>query len=85
MHEGYLSLEDTDNTKTKFVFELKNFEKGTKALEKKSFLSNLGLLFRVREKDLNSFKRRLFPITKLDKITTHEPTPEPTTEPEVAK
>ena len=71
MHEGYLSLEDTDNKKTKFVFELNNFEKGTKTLEKKSFLNNLGLLFRVREKVLNSFKRRLFPITKLDKIAKH--------------
>ena len=33
-----------------------------KGLEKKSFLNNLGLLFSAREKVLNSFKSRLFPI-----------------------
>ena len=63
---------------------MKNFDKGIKALETKSFLNNLGLLFSAREKVLNSFKSRLFPIKNLDKIPTHEPTPEPATEPEVA-
>ena len=47
---------------------------------KKSFLNNLGLLFSAREKILNNFKRRLFPIKKLDKIPTHGPTCEPTPE-----
>ena len=49
---------------------------------KKFFLNNLGLLFSGREKVLNSFKSRLFPIEKLDKIPTREPTepaPKPTT------
>ena len=47
---------------------------------KKVFLNNLGLLFSGREKVLNSFKSRLFPIEKLDKIPTREPA-EPVTEP----
>ena len=51
-----------------------------KGFEKKSFLKNLELLFRTREKVLNSFKSRLFPIKNLDKT----PTREPATEPEVA-
>ena len=51
-----------------------------KILEKKYFLNNLELLFSTREKVLNSFKSRLFPITNLDKI----PTREPATKPEVA-
>ena len=32
-----------------FAIELQNFEKGTKALQKKSFLNNLGLLFSERK------------------------------------
>ena len=43
------------------------------------------LLLSVREKVLNSFKNRLFPIKNLDKIATREATLEPATEPEVAK
>ena len=41
---------------------------------KKFFLNKLGLLFSAREKVLNSFKRRLFPIKNSDKISTCEPT-----------
>ena len=40
----------------------------------KRYVSNLGLLFSSRENVFNSFKRRLFPIKKLDKIPTGEPT-----------
>ena len=84
IHERYLSLENADHKQTHSAIELKNFEKGTKRLEKKSYLDNLGLLFSEREKVLNTFKSRLFPIKYLDKIATREPTPEPATEPEVA-
>ena len=52
---------------------------------KKKFLNNLGLLFSAREKVLNSFKSRLFPIKKLHKILTRETTPEPAAETEVIK
>ena len=48
---------------------------------KKIFLNKLGLLFSAREKVLNSFKSRLFPIKNFDKISTHEPA----TKQEVAK
>ena len=37
----------------------------------------MGLLFSAREKVLNSFKSRLFPIKNLDTILTHEPAAEP--------
>ena len=47
-------------------------------------MSNLVLLLSAREKVLNSFNIRLFPIKKLDKIPTLEPTPEPATESEPA-
>ena len=50
-----------------------------------SFLNNLGLLFSAREKVLNTFKSKLFPIKNLDKIPRHEPVPEPATEPKIAK
>ena len=46
-----------------------------------SILNILGLLFSVREKVLNSFKSRLFPIKNVDKIPTHEPPPKPAAEP----
>ena len=45
------------------------------------FLDNLRLLFSLREKVLNSFRKRLFPIKNLDQIPIREPTPQP----EVAK
>ena len=37
IHEGYLSLENVGHKQNNFAIELKNFEKGTKTLEKKSF------------------------------------------------
>ena len=45
--------------------------------KKKSFLNNLGILCSAREKVLNSFRSRLFPIKNLDKIPTNEPATEP--------
>ena len=81
IHNGYLSLEKTDNKQSNFVNELKNFERGTKTLEKRSFLDNLGLLFSAREKLLDNFQSRLFPMKKLDKIPTLQPTSEPAAEP----
>ena len=47
MHEGFLSLEDADNKQSNIATELKNFDKGTEILEKKSF-NNLGLLFSAK-------------------------------------
>ena len=42
-------------------------QKATKTLENKFvFLDNLRLLFSLREKVLNSFRKRLFPIKNLD-------------------
>ena len=84
-HEGYLSLENADNTQSNFAIGLKYFEKGKKTLEKKSILNNLGLLFSARKIIFNSVKSRLFLIKNLDKIPTRQPTPEPAAEPEVAK
>ena len=43
IHEGYLSLKNTDLNQSNFVTELKNFEKCTKKLKNKYFLNNLGL------------------------------------------
>ena len=62
IHEGHLSIENVNRKQSNLAIELQNFEKGTKTLEKKSFLNNLGLLLSAREKVLNSFKGRLFPI-----------------------
>ena len=90
IHEGHLSIEETDNKQGDFAKELKNFDKGIKTLEKNSFLNNLGLLYSAREKVLNSFKSRLFPIKDFNKIPTHKPATEPevvkepATEPQVA-
>ena len=58
IQEGYLSLEDADNKQSNFDNELNNFDKSIKNL----FLSNLRLFFGAREKVLNNFKSRLFPI-----------------------
>ena len=37
IHYGYLPLEKSDYKQSNFTIVLKNFEKGTKTLEKKSF------------------------------------------------
>ena len=80
--KGHLSVEKADNKQSNFANELKNFDEGIKKLKEKACFNNLGLLFSAREKVLNSFKSRLFPIKKkLNKIPTHEPA----TDPEVAK
>ena len=84
IHEGYLSLENADLKQSNFTIESKNFEKVQKRSKKGIFY--LGLPFSGREKVLNSFKSRLFPIKNLDEIPTCQPTPEPDAEatPEVA-
>ena len=79
-HEGYISLENADLKRGNFAIELKSFEEGTKTIEKKSFLNNLGFLFSAREKALNSFENKLFPIKNLDEIPTRQPAPQPTPE-----
>ena len=56
-----------------------------KGLEKKYFLNNLGLSFSAREKVLNCYKSRLFPVKNVHESPTREPTLVPATEPEVAK
>ena len=43
IHQGYLSLEDADNEQSIFASELKNFDKGIKAVAK-SFFPHLGTL-----------------------------------------
>ena len=37
IHEGHLSIEKADNKQSNFANELKNFDKGMKTLEEKSF------------------------------------------------
>ena len=76
IHEGYLTLKDADDEQSNFVAKLKNLDKKVKIIEK----NNLGLFSSEREKVLNNFKSRLFPIKSLDKIPTHEPTLELATE-----
>ena len=51
------SLKDADDYQSKFVID-----KGIKSIDKKLFLSKIELFFTAREKVLNNFKNRLFPI-----------------------
>ena len=48
---------------------------------KKCFLNNLQFLISTREKVLNNFKSRFFPIKNFDKVPTCEATRDPATEP----
>ena len=70
-----------------FVTESKKLDKGIKTIGKRSFLSNLGLFFSSREKVLNNFRSKLFPVRILDKIPIREATFESAFEPapEIAK
>ena len=60
IHERHLSIEKADNKRSNFANKLKNFDKGIKTSEKKSFLNNLGLLFSAREKFLIVLKADCF-------------------------
>ena len=51
----------------------------TKNQIKKRFIKNVAIFLDSREKILNSFKSKIFPITNLGKT----PTPEPNTDPTV--
>ena len=74
------ALKDADDDQSNFVAKIKTLEKDKKQLII-IFWNNLELLFSTRENVLNTFKSRLFPIKKLDKIPTREPTSEVATEP----
>ena len=53
IHEGYWSLKDTDDEQRKFANKFKSIDEGIRSIEKKLFLSNIGLFFTARE---NVFK-----------------------------
>ena len=74
-------LEDADNDEeSKFATDLKSLDRGKKQL-KKFFKNNLGLLFSTREKVLNKFESRLFPIKNWAEILPTKPTPKLAPEP----
>ena len=50
-------------------------DKGKTPIEKRSFINNVGLFLSAREKMLNHFKNKIFPIKNLDKIPTLARTP----------
>ena len=62
IREGYLSLKDVDDYQKKFANKLKSIDNGIKSTDKKLFLSKIELFFTAREKVLNNFINRLFPI-----------------------
>ena len=73
-------FEDADKEKSNFVNKLIDMSQGKIPLEKRYFLNNFGLFLRAREKTLNNFKSKVFPIRNLDKIPTLEPTHDPAPE-----
>ena len=73
IHEGDLSIDGADNRQSNCINELKSFDKGTKTLDKKSFLNNLGLLFSARKNVLISFKSKLFPIKEREQAPEQAP------------
>lgn len=74
MHKGNLSLQDNDKNKARqSVSQLKGIAKAKLPIEKRSFLNNTELFLSAREKILNNFKRKRFPIKKLYKTPTPRP------------
>ena len=85
IHEGYLSLKNVDDEQSKFANKWKNIVKGVKSVEKKLFLSNIGLFFSARQSILNNFRDRLVPLKNLEPEPELEPKPELKTEPKHRK
>ena len=79
----YLSLKDADDEQIKFANELKSIDNGPKSVEKKLFMNNVVLFLTAREKVLNNFENRLFPIENLEQELEPELEPEPEQEPEL--
>ena len=73
IHEGHLSLKDSDYEQSNFPIKIKNWDKGKKKQLEKIFLNNLGLLLSARENVLNNLESRLFPMKKSDKTPIREP------------
>ena len=65
IHKGNILLETADEEQTYLFNELKSISK--------SFLKNARLFLSAREKILNNFKNKIFPIKNSDKILTPEP------------
>ena len=72
----YLSLKDADDEQIKFVNELKSIDNCPKSVEKKLFMNNVVLFLTAREKVLNYFENRLFPIENLEQELEPELEPE---------
>ena len=64
IHKGSVLLEVADEEQTYLLNELKSISI--------SFLKKLRLFLSAREKILNKFKNKIFPINKSDKILTSE-------------
>ena len=70
IHKGNVLLEVADEEHTYLLYELKSISK--------PFLKKARILLTVREKILNNFKSKIFPIKNSDKNLTSEQPPEPT-------
>ena len=68
IHEGHLSLEDTDDEQSNLIAQKQNLDKGKKIREKEFSWNKLRLLFDAREKVLNNFKNRSFLKKKKKKV-----------------
>ena len=62
VHKESLSLEDADKKQSQLVNKLKGTGKGKILFEKGSFLKNVVLFIGAREKILNNFKSKIYPI-----------------------
>ena len=77
-----MSIDDADKTQSELFNKLSDMNKSKILVKKRFFINNAELFLSGREKILNNFKSKIFPIKTLDKIPTPEPranqTPEPT-------
>ena len=74
--ERYLELKNADDEQSKFANNVKGIDDGMKSIEKKLFLSNIGLFFIPKEKIFNNFKNRLFLIKSFEPKLEEELEPE---------
>ena len=72
IQDSKLTFERADNEQGRVVNALKGIDKGVKPVEKRSFLNNIGLSLCAREKSIDNFKSRIFPIKYKTPTPEHE-------------
>ena len=76
-----MSIEDANKEKRDLLNKLNGMNRGKTPVDKRPFLTNVGLFLSGREKILNRFKSKMFPTKNLEKTPIPEASTDPSSDP----